>query len=98
MNRKAETIPFIIITLTALIVIGALIITFTGKSPLTGNAVKTGECYTLTYGTLKAADISVCCAGIKASDRCFAYNSELTRCSGTTDVVMSKETIQSCEQ
>ena len=99
MDHKADTVSFIIIIFVALVVIGLVIFTFTGKANVTGKAViSQGTCYQLNSGILQKADVSFCCQAIKSSTRCILYTKDLTRCSGTVDAVMDKETIQACER
>ena len=101
MNKKGESVRFVVITTAALIVMGLMFITFGREGTVEGKTVYTAKaCYFVHYGELTTADVAKCCFVIKKSDGCEEYNSreikdDLYICS---NVVVNKETIDYCSK
>ena len=102
MDRKAESVKFVVILSAALILIGFGFIAF-GKNPtITAKTTYTQKaCYDVYNGKLTPADVVHCCVEIKKSNGCRPYvvenlNDELFICNGDTDVVVDKDTIEFC--
>ena len=99
MNKKGESVRFVVITTAALIIIGLMFITFGRESTITSKTTYTKTaCYTVHYGELTTTDVAKCCLAIKKSNGCEPYNSReikdsLYICS---NVVVNKETIDYC--
>ena len=103
MNKKAESVQFVVILCAAFILIGIGFIAFSKNPVVTSKTTYSNKlCFEVYDGKLSAADVLQCCAAIKKSDGCSSYvsdtmNDELFICKGSTDVVVNKETIGFCE-
>lgn len=98
MNRKAESVKFVVMIVTAFILIGLTFVTF-GKNPtMTSKITYTEkECYIINDGKLSTAQTEDCCAQIKKSTGCKLYENNLFICEGSVDIAVNKETIQFCD-
>ena len=99
MDKKGESVRFVVITTAAFIVIGLMFITFGRQSTIEAKTVYTTKaCYFVHYGELTTADVAKCCFVIKRSDGCKEYNSKeiKDRLYACSNVVVNKETIDYC--
>ncbi len=99
MNKKAESVKFVVIITVGLILIGLAFITFGSSQKIVGNAVYSNSlCYSLQGQTLTPMEVSQCCIIVKNSNGCEAYvsntiNDKLFKC-GT--VILNQNAINIC--
>ncbi len=104
MNKKGESVQFVVIVSVALVIIGLLFIMFGKQQGITSQTTYTpNTCYVNFNGELTSADVSQCCAAIKQSTGCKPYtgkysNEQLYLCAGSPDIVVDKDTIEFCER
>lgn len=98
MNNKAESAQFVIILISALIIIGIGFVTFSKNPTITAKTTLSNtECYIMNNGEMTSADVQQCCAVIKQSRGCNPYKDDLFLCKGNMGAVVNKETIKFCE-
>jgi hypothetical protein len=103
MDKKAESVQFVVIMSVAFILIGLAFVTFGKQGTITSKATYTQKaCYASFDGTLTPAEIGYCCGAIKKSTGCRPHtvasiNDELYECNGPQPVVVNRNTISFCE-
>ena len=100
MNKRAETVKFVVMTTAALFVMGMLFVIVGNTHSVTGKATVTNYvCYAYDGNQLSSLDVSVCCTEIRKSTGCTTFESNSIRdqlyiCN---DVVVNRNTIGFCE-
>ena len=98
MNKRAESTQFVIILISALIIIGIGFVTFSKNPTVTAKTTySTAECYIMNNNEMVPTEVSQCCAIIKQSNGCNPYKDDLFLCKGNIGAVVNKETIKFCE-
>lgn len=102
MNKRAESVKFVVIMCAALILIGLGFVMLSKTPTVTSKMTYSREaCYSLDNGKLSVSDVAFCCSQIKKSSGCEPYvvnniNDELFVCKGDSSVVVNEETIAFC--
>jgi len=93
MNKKAESVKFVVILSMAFILLGIGFVSLSKTPSVTSKTVHSGECYSLENNEMVKAEFSDCCIVIKQSSGCEKYNDNLYKCG---DYVVNKEIITMC--
>lgn len=97
MNKKAESVKFVVITSIAFILFGMAFVSFVKNPVLESKATYAEkECYFIDNERLTTANANDCCAEIKKSTGCKPYENDLFICKGAINVAVNKETIEFC--
>jgi hypothetical protein len=100
MNKKAESVQFVVIVAAAFVVIGLFVVAFGKNTTITSKATYAPKtCYSIEQGKLVPAEITYCCAIIKKSEGCRPHQidaiaDELYACDS---VLVNRNTIAFCE-
>lgn len=103
MNKKAETTQFVVITATAFLLIGLMVVIFSSKTSITASTTYGSKvCYVVNGEKLSPTDVPFCCSEIKKSTGCEPFKhekitEELLICYGNSNVVINKETAEFCK-
>lgn len=96
MNKKAESVKFVVMVCTALLLLGVMFVNL-GKNPTVSSKTTYADktCYALINNQLTTQETSICCNEIKKSSGCKVYDASkgLYVCG---NAVVNKETISYC--
>ncbi len=102
MNKKANSVNFVVITTASLILIGLVLITFGGKSINSYTTYDNKLCYEMNSdGSLAAINLDECCINVKKSSGCSDYESNIVNeqmflCKGEISIIANKNMMTFC--
>jgi hypothetical protein len=103
MNKKGNSVNFVVITTTALILIGLAFIVLGKGTAISYSTYDNKVCYEMdkTTNNLIATSLNDCCINIRKSSGCSPYeanivNEQMFLCNGNVDIIANKNMIKFC--